>query len=134
MIRTRKSVLYPILSIGTFAGWGWLILDSRTPGVGLCLIKRATDVPCPSCGSTRAIQLLLKGDVLGSLLINPLGIVLATALIAIPLWITSDVVFRRDTLHRAYLGVEDRLRRPFTAGILIVLILLNWMWNLHKNL
>lgn len=37
-----------------------------------CPINRVLGVPCPSCGTTRAVLLLLEGRILDAVLMNPL--------------------------------------------------------------
>ncbi len=41
------------------------------------MVKNITGSPCPSCGTTRAIQLLLNNDWMASLQMNPFGILVA---------------------------------------------------------
>lgn len=38
---------------------------------GLCVWKGVFGLPCPGCGGTRAMFLLAKGNILGSLKLNP---------------------------------------------------------------
>lgn len=38
---------------------------------GSCFLKGIFGIPCPGCGATRAMILLVKGDVAGSLDMNP---------------------------------------------------------------
>lgn len=38
---------------------------------GLCVFKGIFGLPCPACGSTRAMLLLAKGDVKGCMELNP---------------------------------------------------------------
>jgi len=38
----------------------------------LCLFRRLTGLPCPSCGMTRAYISFLKGDIHGAFLMHPL--------------------------------------------------------------
>ncbi|WP_124068065.1 DUF2752 domain-containing protein [Clostridium sp. E02] len=41
---------------------------------GLCPFQGVLGIPCPACGSTRAIILLTKGDLVGSLNMNPMAL------------------------------------------------------------
>ncbi|MDX2018160.1 MAG: DUF2752 domain-containing protein [Planctomycetota bacterium] len=57
-----------------------------------CLLRRATGLPCPTCGSTRAILALTRLDPAEALRLNPL--VAALALLT-PMLIALWVVFTR---------------------------------------
>ena len=43
-------------------------------GLTLCPLKRLLGVPCPSCGTTRATAMLLRGDVCGAFAMQPLAV------------------------------------------------------------
>lgn len=65
-------------SVGTFlvvAGGTFFALAPRFLGkVTGCVFKAGTGVPCPSCGSTRALEALAAGDVMAALAVNPLAV------------------------------------------------------------
>jgi hypothetical protein len=48
-----------------------------------CSWKAVTGVPCAGCGGTRAGTLLLSGDLVGALAINPLATIIAIVSIAL---------------------------------------------------
>ena len=134
-----RNKLYVLLSAACAAGYVWLaitynkiVLNSIEPGI--CMFKRITSIPCPSCGSTRSVLSLLKGDFTGALLLNPFGIIIMAVLIISPVWISYDVISRKGTLYNSYIKAEHFLRRKWIAIPLILLVLLNWIWNIYKGL
>jgi hypothetical protein len=134
-----RNKLYVFLSSACTAGYIWLILTfhRNSSGIiepGVCLFKRITTIPCPSCGITRSILCLLNGDFTGALYWNPFGAILAMALIIIPIWICYDLVGHKDTLFKTYNRAELILRRKWIALPLIGLVVLNWIWNIYKGL
>jgi hypothetical protein len=137
-INRRK--LYTLLSVALMAGYIWLFFELATnPGgkddtPGVCLFKSVTHVPCPSCGSTRAILALVQGDIGKSLSINPFGFLLAALMLITPFWIIFDLITRRKTLLDSYRQIESVLRKRFVAVPLILLVLINWIWNISKGL
>ena len=112
----NRKTLYILLASLSLAGYGWLAwnstgLASYAPIPGPCLFKAVTHVPCPSCGTTRAIMLLLHGNLAQSLLLNPLGAILLTALVVIPIWLLVDILRKRDSLHRLYIEADRMIRQ-----------------------
>jgi len=132
-----RKKLYTILSLACIAGYIWLIftiqLELRNSG-GVCLIKRVTGVPCPSCGSTRSVLNLLHGDFLKALYINPFGLIIAVIMLVLPIWIVFDIATKKRTLYDFYFRVESFIRKPAIAIPLILLVILNWIWNIKKGL
>ncbi|HEY1381101.1 MAG TPA: DUF2752 domain-containing protein [Gemmataceae bacterium] len=55
-------------------------------GLPECNFLRLTGLPCPSCGMTTSFALLMHGDVLSSLRVNPVGTLLALTLLAAIPW------------------------------------------------
>ena len=44
-------------------------------GPTLCLLQIVSGVPCPMCGSTRAVAALCSGDIESAIRLNPFGLV-----------------------------------------------------------
>ena len=62
-----RNKLYSILLIACVVGYIWLYYSitsnvTKNKSVEVCLIKHATNIPCPSCGSTRSMISLTKGN------------------------------------------------------------------------
>ncbi len=134
-----RNKLYIILLIACLAGYGWLafsnfIFNNESSPAEVCLIKHATNIPCPSCGSTRAVLALSRGDFFTAIFINPLGIVVGLIMLITPIWLLLDIAAKSDSLFKFYLKTEHNLRKPLVAIPLIALVLLNWAWNITKGL
>jgi len=134
-----SSKLYTILLISCMAGYVWLYISIRAnltekKSVEVCLIKHVTNIPCPSCGSTRSVISLAKGKFSDALRINPLGYVVATIMILTPIWILIDFLIKKETLFDFYKKIETCLKKPKFAIPLIFLIIINWIWNITKEL
>ena len=134
-----RNKLYVLVSTACAAGYIWLFInyhrsvsDSMEPGV--CLFKRITGIPCPSCGSTRSVLSILNGDFAGALLWNPFGLIIISILILAPLWILYDIVLHKDSFLQIYNRAEIFLERKWIAIILILLVIMNWIWNIYKGL
>ncbi|MNJ98121.1 hypothetical protein D3C87_158840 [compost metagenome] len=133
-----RNRLYLILSLGILAGYGWVswflyhgIPDNNfTP----CIFKNVTGIACPSCGSTRSVLLLSHGNFTDALLLNPLGVFMAAIMLIAPFWLLYDVILKKDTLYTSYKKFEKIVQIKWVAITLIILILINWAWNIQKGL
>lgn len=136
----NKSRLYIILSVANLAGYIWLYygISNANKGnhhmVGVCLIKQVTNIPCPSCGSTRSVLALLQGGFLESLYINPFGLLIALFMLVTPIWILFDLITKRKTLFDFYFYSEAFLKKQVVAIPLVLIVILNWIWNISKGL
>ena len=134
-----RNKLYTLLSAACAAGYIWLMLtfyrNVYDPSdFGVCLFKHVTGIPCPSCGSTRSAISLLKGDFAGAIFWNPFGILILFILIVSPVWIIYDLIGRKETLFNFYIRSELFIKRKWIAIPAILLVLINWIWNITKNL
>lgn len=137
---SSRNKLYNTLTALLAAGYVWVFFTYVTANsVGndkgsFCLFKHVTNVPCPSCGSTRSVLSLLKGDFIGSWNLNPLGVIVLLIMIITPLWIISDYLFKKENLYLFYKKIEETFNKKRVAIPAIMIILLNWIWNINKGL
>ncbi|MEB3003787.1 DUF2752 domain-containing protein [Capnocytophaga sp. G2] len=103
-------------------------------GFSLCIFKHITHLPCPACGTTRAVISLFRGDGYKALYINPLGIITSILLITIPIWLFIDLFAQKTTLFRFYNSCENFFKRPLIFVFFCILILFNWIWNIYKGI
>ncbi len=134
-----RNKLYSILFIACLAGYIWLYFSitkniTEKKSVEVCLIKHVTNIPCPSCGSTRSVISLTKGDFIGALNSNPIGYLVAIIMLIAPIWIITDTIKKTKTLFDFYIKIEIYLKRPKIAIPLILLVIINWIWNITKGL
>jgi len=70
-VLTWPLVVISVLYVFSIAALAW-IKNHTDYGFTPCLLKNVTGVPCFLCGGTRASLALIQGDVIRSLLFNPL--------------------------------------------------------------
>ena len=138
-MKLNRNRLYIILLTACFAGYFWLYLNStnyliKHTSTEVCLIKNVTGIPCPSCGSTRSVIAITHGNFFDALSLNPFGFLIAFIMLILPLWIILDILRRNDSLYSFYKRLETFLKKPRYAVPLILLVLLNWIWNITKGL
>jgi hypothetical protein len=132
-----KNKLYLFIIVACLTGFSYLfysINHSKSTSLNLCMVKNVTGYPCPSCGTTRAIQLLLKNNWMASIQMNPFGILVAMLMVVLPLWIVWDTIAKKETFFKWYKKTEAILRTKWLAVFLIILVILNWIWNVKKGL
>lgn len=134
-----RTKLYSLLSVASFTGYVWVYLNLSKTILGkhkfeMCLFKRISNFPCPSCGTTRSVVSILDGKFLAALHLNPIGYLMALILAITPFWLIFDLITNKSSLHYFYQLAEIKLRRRNLAIFLSLLALANWIWNLTKNL
>ena len=132
----KRSLYFLTLSL-SLAGYSWLgwnvIEHSKTPT--LCLVKHVTGIPCPSCGTTTAMIEFIHGNFLSSLLINPFGLLMMAVLIIFPGWIIADLLRNSDSFFRFYRRFEMIFQQRRWISIpAVLLVVVNWIWNISKGL
>ena len=117
----------------------WVALNLRTGadnkqgvGIDVCLFHRITGLPCPSCGSTHAILYIARFKFADALYTNPIGFLLAAAMIIFPFWIFYDLLSRKNSFYDFYHTLEAVIRNRWVTIMLIFLFSANWLWNIHK--
>jgi len=100
----------------------WLLRLDRLP-LTFCLFKGFTGLPCPTCGSTRALGHLFALDFAGALRMNPFTTLVAVVVAG---WAAADLALlpRRQALD---LEVSPRVALGLRVGAL-ALFLLNWVY------
>jgi hypothetical protein len=84
----RRSGITPTIVIATVT-WGLLVIGAsaaaHAAGItqSLCPLRRATGIPCPTCGGTRATFALARGHPIDALTLNPLVTIALVATIAV---------------------------------------------------
>ncbi len=111
--------------IGVLAGAAVALLHLDRLPVVFCTFKSLTGLPCPTCGSTRALGRLAVLDLAGALRMNPLG---AVVLALVAVWALVDLSLWPR--HRALL-LEVHPRWAWRLRIAaLALFLANWVYLL----
>ena len=69
-----------------------------------------------------------------ALYINPFGLIIALIMLILPIWIIFDIASKKKTLYDFYFRFESFIRKPIIAIPLVLLVVLNWIWNITKGL
>lgn len=136
MSRNRLYILVLILSI---AGYILVTLSLTVPEIAvsdksLCIIKNVTGIPCPACGTTRSVSALFTGNFRTAFNLNPFGYIAAFALLVLPVVVLVDIYRNKNHIWNLYRKIENQIRSYWVAGILTILVIANWVWNIIKGL
>ena len=123
------------MTAGSYAWIGYHLIHAESLTPTLCLFKNMTGIPCPSCGVTRSVLLIMQGEFIQAVLMNPLGIIAVALLIILPTWMAIDLIQKKQSLLRVYTHAETFIKTNKSIYIpLIALVALNWIWNITKGL
>jgi len=123
---TRElALLWCAASVGTLAlAPLWPMLSGL---LRPCAFRTLTGLPCPTCGTTRAVLAVVRGDLGAAIVFNPLATVVLMVFLggglAAPLWVCSG-----GPLPDLGTGTQRRL-----ALALLLAFLLNWAYLLLSN-
>lgn len=136
----QKQRLYTLLTVACLVGYVWLLINLNHFGIfnsrlgEVCLFKKITSLPCPSCGNTRAILSIVHGAYLKAFYLNPLSYLLAFIMLVLPLCLLYDFICHRQLVWRIYQGVERFFSTKSNAIISILIVSSNWTWSIYKGI
>lgn len=118
-----RAASLTLLTGAASLGLAWVLATSKMP----CGFARAFHVPCPGCGSTRAMLCLFHGDVAGMLRMNPVAPLVCALLVA---FVAQVLVSLATTGGLARLG--SGLSAKITVrGLVAVFVLEVAIWLLR---
>lgn len=125
--------LYRVITLLYIGGLAWVIFSLNFHAPSVCIIKTITGVPCPSCGATRSVMSIFHGHFTEAFFWNPLGFLLATILVLVPIVLLYDKYYHKQSLLIIYQKTEQTLRNKKVYIPLILMIIINWAWNIYKH-
>ncbi len=134
-----KKHIHILVLLSCFAGYVWLyinytFLSNQNTTSTICFFKSITHLPCTSCGTTRAIILLLQGNIVGSVETNPLGLIILSVMLAIPFFVVYDLYKKENFVLSFYQKFNILFSQKKIAIPFFTFIIINWVWNLYKHL
>lgn len=136
----NRNLLYRFWFAVSLAGYYWIFVTRSTLSLSnasffkTCFVKNITQLPCPSCGSTRAVHSIIDGNFRDALIMNPLGFIEVFLLMLVPLWISKDWITRKNSFQKNYQQFECYLSDKRISLPFLGLIVINWIWNINKGL
>lgn len=121
----------PFWALAVVGVWGGLVvvaawIEARTGRIPeTCVFHALTGRPCPTCGSTRALQAFLGGRLLEALAWNPLVVVVGGFACV---WL----LIRTTSARGPVLELSPRERR-ISLGLGALAVALNWAWLLAQH-
>ncbi len=89
-----------------------------------CVFRTLTGFPCPTCGSTRSIVFLSRGDIYSAVAMNPLVAICALTALVFMLYGLFALVLGMPRVSFALSEKEkDRVRLA-----VVLLVLINWLY------
>ncbi len=94
-------------------------------GLRPCLPMEMWEVPCPGCGVTTSVAMAVRGDLLGSLLNQPFGFLMALVFVAIAVWAPLAHFLGRDLWRDV-----QSIRIGTWTKALVIFVALSWVYKL----
>lgn len=115
------GLIYGVIALIMLGVARWPPILSLAPG---CVLKGLTGVPCPTCGSTRALVHLSHGDIVLAFLMNPL---VTIALIGAVLSFLTSLITLAFDLPRITCLLTDKEKSLARAAV-VMLLLAQWAY------
>ncbi len=115
------GIIYGGISIIVLFIGGTMPVLSLMPS---CAFRRLTGIPCPSCGATRSVVALARGDVIASFMMNPLTALCFLAGVLIFLYSLATIAFALPKINMLLSSKEEIALK----ASVIVLILAQWIY------
>ncbi len=113
------------VSLGAAAlGLTWFALGLPRPQ---CPLHAFTGVPCPGCGTTRAVESLLAGNWPAALLFNPLACAVFAGVVLFDLYALIVLIGRLPRWRPS-----SAMPLAVRTGAVAVLVL-NWLWLMWRE-
>ena len=106
-------------------------VGSHTSSLGLqpCQFLKTTGMPCPGCGMTTSFSWFVRGNIVASAYVQPMGSMLA-ALTGCCVWVGSYIAFTGRPVYRLFRLVPGR----YYFLPLLALGVLAWGWKIMLRL
>jgi hypothetical protein len=105
-----------------------ILVAARFPDVAAfapaCALKGFTGMPCPTCGSTRAVLHLAHGNVFAALAFNPL---ISACLLTAVLFFLYSLITLMPGVPRIGLAFSEGEKNALRIGA-VMMVLVNWMY------
>ena len=126
--RVPRKPSWPLWAVAIVLVWlaSVELIVLFAPGATMCNFKRWTGVPCPTCGMTRGVTSVARGDVAAGFAYNPLFL---TVTLGFLLLLAARLLFRQTLRLRA----SSNERRALW-GLGILLVALNWTYLILAGL
>lgn len=92
----------------------------------VCLLKKATGLPCPACGGTRSVAALARVHLWDSFALNPLVFIGALVFGAWWLYAVAATIFRPE--RRLRLRIPNTRAGTALRVAVLTAIALNWLY------
>ena len=97
----------------------------------VCPFKLLTHLPCPGCGTTRGVLLLLHGDIIKGFLTNPNSIFACLFIFLFPVLFLIDIASNKAHLYEIYLRCNRILQNPWAWLLITTYLFLIWGHNIY---
>jgi hypothetical protein len=126
IVQVCRRPPWPLWAVLIVLGWMALgaaaivLMAHLDRPVVLCIIKRCTGIPCPTCGFTRGLLALLHGNITQAWLYNPL-------LFSVLIIFFADAAVR-IILARSLRIYLTKTERKIAWIVSFVLLFINWTY------
>ena len=121
---TKKNKILILFSLPGLILIFLLFIKFKIP----CIFKEIFNIPCPSCGMTRAFISILKFNFIDAIKYNILSIPLFILIILYYILNIIDIISNKQYLNKfIHIIIKN-------YHIIIIILIINWIINIYKEI
>ncbi|MCR5497250.1 MAG: DUF2752 domain-containing protein [Paludibacteraceae bacterium] len=130
--KTKRGFLFFSVAL-LLTAYVWLAINmmlEEGEGFIVCPFRRLTTLPCPGCGLTSSILLMLKGEFVSAVSMNPM------VLLALPVLLLSPflLLLKADRCYELWCAFEANFTKSKWTWALLGVIAVEWIYLIIRSL
>jgi len=125
MIKRQSLIVISVYAVGVLV----FLLIAHTPFYLPCIWKAITNIPCPTCGLTRAFLYLYQLNIISAVKMSILSAPLIIGVVVHLICAFADLIWKTSLLNRFNMFFA----KSWVLVTLLILIFVSWGYNIYME-
>lgn len=135
MLSIKRFYIYLVACL--IITWFWIVFQLNYQGdaqIVVCPSRLIFHISCPGCGITRAVVKMLRGDVVGALMMNPNVILAISFMMLTPFCLLWDAIMNKRWAYKCWLFYEKAFQNKFVIVSFLAIEVLIMIHNMVNDI